>query len=167
MEILSEFIGEEAAQAKATEMGFADVAAMGKETGYYFWNVSGVPTLNPYVLSTEEGKNDVNGDYYEFVRNPYYWKVDADGQQLPYVDKMEITRISDASQGLLYVLDGTTTVASVGWQDMATLSENAESGGYRIVEWDSSSWSDLPSELQLNQTVEDEDLRALFSYNFV
>ena len=160
--ILPEFIGEEAAQAKAEEMGFADVATMGKETGYYYWNVPGVPTLNPWVLSTEPGKSDVEGDYFEFVRNPYYWKVDQNGQQLPYVDKIEYTKISDASQVLIKTLAGEVTIADAGWNDIETLTENADSVGYHIVQWPSSSWGHAASQLELNQTAPDEDYRALF-----
>ena len=160
--ILPEFIGEEAAQAKAEEMGFADVAAMGKETGYYFWNVPGIPTLNPYVLSTAAGKDDTNGDYFEYVRNPYYWKVDQNGQQLPYVDKIEYTKISDVSQVLIKTLAGELTIADAGWADIETLTENADSVGYHIVHWPNSSWADAASQLELNQTAPNEAYRALF-----
>lgn len=160
--ILPEFIGEEAAQAKAEEMGFADVATMLKETGYYYWNYAGIPTLNPWVLSEEAGKNDVNGDYFEYVRNPYYWKVDQNGQQLPYVDKIEYTKISDISQILIKTLAGELTIADANWDDIETLTENADSVGYRIVQWPNSSWAHAASQLELNQTAPDEDYRALF-----
>ena len=160
--VLAEFIGEEEAAAKATEMGFADIASLGKETGYYFWNVAGIPTLNPYILSRETGKNDVNGEYYEYVRNPYYWKVDQEGNQLPYVDKLEYTKLSDESQGLIKVLAGEVTIATVAWADIETIQENADSVGYSIIQWTNSMWADGSSQLALNQTAEDEDLRNLF-----
>ncbi len=143
-------------------MGFSDVKALGKNTGYYFWNVSGIPTLNPYVLSTEEGKNDTNGDYYEFVRNPYYFKTDQAGNQLPYVDKIEYTKIAEASQELLKLLAGDLSFSFPAWKDIETVSENAESVGYTINQWPNSLWADTPSQLQLNQTVEDDTLRGLF-----
>ena len=41
------------------------------------------------------GKNNVKGEYYEFVRNPYYWKTDANGQQLPYMDKIVYTTVQN------------------------------------------------------------------------
>ena len=160
--ILPEFIGEEAAQKKAEEMGFSDVAKMGSETGYYFWNVAGIPTLNPWVLSTEAGKNDVNGSYFEYVRNPYYWKVDQNGQQLPYVDKIEYTLISDDSQFLTKILAGEVTIADAGWNDIETLTENADKVGFHIVQWANSSWGAANAQLELNQTAPDEDYRALF-----
>lgn len=161
--ILPEFVGEEKANEIAIQMGFSDAAAMGKETGYYYWNVSGVPTLNPYVLSTEAGKNDVNGDYYEFVRNPYFWKVDQEGNQLPYIDQMEITKIAEDSQNLLKLLAGETTInAGISWSDVETVQENAESVGYDLLQWENTMWADGASQLQLNQTATDDDLRNLF-----
>ncbi len=160
--ILPEFVGEEKALEIATEMGFSDVKSMGKNTGYYFWNIAGIPTLNPYVLSTEDGKSDTNGEYYEYVRNPYYWKTDQAGNQLPYVDKIEYTKISDESQNMLKLLAGETSFNFVGWADIETVSENADSVGYSIAQWPNSSWGDLASQLQLNQTVEDEELRGIF-----
>jgi peptide/nickel transport system substrate-binding protein len=160
--ILPEFVGEEKANEIANEMGFSDAVAMGKETGYYFWNVAGIPTLNPYVLSTDKGKSDVSGEYYEYVRNPYYFKTDQAGNQLPYVDKIEYTKIADESQGLLKLLGGEVSFSFVKWTDIGTVNENAEKVGYRIVQWPNSLWGDLASQLQLNQSVADEDLKALF-----
>jgi peptide/nickel transport system substrate-binding protein len=161
-QILPEFVGEEKADEIAKEMGFSDVVAMGKNTGYYFWNVPGVPTLNPYVLSTEDGKSDTNGDYYEFVRNPYYWKTDQAGNQLPYVDKIEYTKIADESQGLIKILAGESSIATAKWADIETINENAEAVGYTIEQWPNTLWADTASQLQLNQTATDIDLRALF-----
>lgn len=160
--ILPEFVGDEKAAQIAADMGYSDTASMLKDTGYYFWNVSGVPTLNPYVLSTEEGKNDVNGDYYEFVRNPYYWKVDQEGNQLPYIDSMNYSKISDESQTLIKTLAGEITITTAAWADIETLTENAETVGFNIYQWPNSSWADNASQFELNQTAPDEAKRAVF-----
>ena len=160
--ILPEFIGQDAAEKKAKEMGFSDAKKMGKETGYYFWNVSGIPTLNPYVLSTEPGKNDTNGTYWEFVRNPYYWKVDQEGKQLPYVDSIQWTKISDDSQSLIKILAGEVDFATAGWADIETLSANANKVGYKIYQWATSGWSDTASQVELNQTAPNLSERKLF-----
>ena len=105
---------------------FSDAAKAGKELLYYFWNYSGVPTLNPYVLSTEAGKNDVKGDYYEYVRNPYYWKVDTAGQQLPYIDKITYTAIQNTDQSLLLLLDGTVDFQTGDMASIATIKSDAK-----------------------------------------
>lgn len=159
-EILAEFIGAEEAEKLAIERGFADAATMGQYTGYYFWNVPGLPTLNPYILSEEAGKGDVTGSYFEFVRNPYYWKTDSEGNQLPYMDKVAYTLVSsEGDQELLNLLDGTSDIMTVGMADIATVQD---SGTININAWVSAAWSDMASQLQLNQTVDDMQKRELF-----
>lgn len=133
--LLPEYMGEDAAKAKATDMGYASVAEMLRETVVKAWNTKGVPTLNPYVLSEEEGADDVKGNYYEFVRNPYYWKVDATGKQLPYMDRLGFTRISDESQKMLLTTEGFLTVGLLTAEQVAEAQTGAERGAYKVITW--------------------------------
>ena len=67
------------------------------------------------------------------VRNPYYWKVDTDGNQLPYMDRIVYQMVSDPQvlllktmQGQIDMMDqyiGTATNKSV-------LYDNQKQGGY-------------------------------------
>ena len=155
----------EAALAKAKEIcgvEFADVSKAGKEMLYYFWNYSGIPTLNSFVLSTEVGKSDVKGDYYEFVRNPYYWKVDAQGQQLPYIDKITYTAIQNVDQSLMLLLDGTVDFQTVGMDSLATIMSDAQVK-INIYEWSGSDWGNGGTQLHCNLSIADEKLNALFN----
>ena len=148
------------AEAKAIcGVEFSDVGKAGKELLYYFWNYSGVPTLNPYVLSTEAGKNDIKGEYYEFVRNPYYWKVDAAGQQLPYIDKIVYTTVSNVDQQLMLLLDGTVDYQTVGMESIPTIQESKTE--INIYEWAGSDWG--ATQLHFNLNVDDANLKALFN----
>ena len=140
---------------------FSDVGKLGKEMLYYFWNYPGIPTLNPYVLSTEEGKNSVKGEYYEFVRNPYYWKVDAAGQQLPYIDKIIYTTVSNVDQQLMLLLDGTVDYQTVGMDSIQTIMESETK--INIYEWSGADWGDVGTQLHFNLNIEDEDHKALFN----
>ena len=150
------------AEAKAIcGVEFADTGAAGKALLYYFWNYAGVPTLNPYVLSTEEGKNDVKGQYYEYVRNPYYWKVDAAGQQLPYIDKIVGVTVANADQKLMLLLDGTVDFDTVGMDAIPTIQESETE--INIIEWAGADWADIRSQLHFNLNVDDANLRALFN----
>lgn len=36
-----------------------------------------------------------------YRRNPYYWKVDAAGNQLPYINEIRTTRIVDVVKATL------------------------------------------------------------------
>ena len=140
---------------------FSDVGKMGKEMLYYFWNYPGIPTLNPYVLSTEEGKNSIKGEYYEFVRNPYYWKVDTAGQQLPYIDKIIYTTVSNVDQQLMLLLDGTVDYQTVAMESIPTILESETA--INIYEWSGGDWGDVGTQLHFNLNVEDEHLNALFN----
>lgn len=50
----------------------------------------GKVTLGAWVL-----EEYVPGEKFVLVRNPYYWKVDKDGKQLPYFDRIEIREVED------------------------------------------------------------------------
>ncbi|MCB0121499.1 MAG: hypothetical protein KDE58_04605, partial [Caldilineaceae bacterium] len=41
-----------------------------------------------------------------YVRNPYFWKIDTDGNQLPYIDEVRETRVADAEAALLKTIAG-------------------------------------------------------------
>lgn len=160
--VLPEFIGEEAAEALATEMGYSDVAAMGKDTGYYYWNIPGRPMLRPWIIEADSANGNPDGEYFVMTRNPYYWKVDETGQQLPYLDEFRLTKVSDESQMLLKILDGSSDFRNMNYTDYSVLYENKEKGGYELLEWNNIQWSATVAELQLNQTIQDEKLRDLY-----
>ncbi len=139
---------------------YKDAADAGKKLLYYFWNEPGVPTLNPYVLSTEEGKNNVKGEYYEYIRNPYYWKTDAQGQQLPYIDKIVGVTVSNVDQELMLLLDGTVDFQTVGMDAVETV---LNAGNINVYEWSGDKWGDTGTQLHLNLGIADANLNALFN----
>lgn len=93
---------------------------------------------NPNVPTPCAWRNiDSNtGAVMRFERNPYYWKVDTAGNQLPYIDSMEICFHSDGQACLLKALAGEVDfqyreIASL--TNYPTLSQGADKGGYRLV----------------------------------
>jgi peptide/nickel transport system substrate-binding protein len=57
------------------------------------WQHPEVPTLNAWLMVSYYGKDsEVTA-----VRNPYYWKIDPAGNQLPYIDKLHYV-IEDDTQ---------------------------------------------------------------------
>lgn len=161
--------GNDAAVIAATKelcgVEFADSASAGKELLYYFWNYSGVPTLNPFVLSTEAGKSDVKGEYYEFVRNPYYWKTDAEGNQLPYIDKIIYTTTQNVDQELMLLLDGTVDFQTIAINDAPTVldAENTSGQKINIYEWAGVEWGSVPHQVHFNLAIADEKKAELFN----
>ena len=144
---------------------FSDIGKAGKEMLYYFWNYPGIPTLNPFVLSTEEGKNSIKGEYYEFVRNPYYWKVDAKGQQLPYMDKIVYTTVQNETQTLMLLLDGTVDYQTIDVKDAPTVLDAETTSGTKInlYQWAPTYWGSGAYQLHLNLGIADEQKNALFN----
>ena len=57
------------------------------------WNNPDVPTLNAWVLDGVYGKDDP----LIAKRNPYYWKIDPAGRQLPYIDRVSMTLVPSKS----------------------------------------------------------------------
>ena len=94
----------------------ATVKDLGKELTYYFWNVGGMPTLNSFVLRAGESRNDT---VCHMDRNAYYFKVDAQGQQLPYCDAIVFNKTSADGQDQLMFRSGEIDIVEVGMDDIS------------------------------------------------
>ncbi len=104
------------AQAKGVDK--ATVKDLGKELTYYFWNVGGIPTVNSFCLRAGESRSDT---VVHMDRNPYYFKVDAKGQQLPYCDAIVFTKTSADGQDQLMFRSGEVDLIGVAMQDIASI----------------------------------------------
>jgi peptide/nickel transport system substrate-binding protein len=70
-------------------------------------------------------------------RNAYYWKVDTEGNQLPYIDVLDVALISDAEIRTLEASQGKFEAsfrATDNPNDLPFLLEQAEANGYHIHE---------------------------------
>ena len=89
----------------------------------------GIPTLNTFVFDRE----DSFGNKY-FVRNPYFFKVDTAGNQLPYVDGLQRILVEDLQVQDLRAIAG--DYSHFGWGKLLsvpTYRDNEEAGGYRTA----------------------------------
>ena len=83
------------------------------------------PVLYAWVMESSANNRQI------YVRNPYYWKVDAEGKQLPYVDYVESAYIEDEENFTLSILAGDVDFSGVISADNMTLYlENEEKGNY-------------------------------------
>jgi peptide/nickel transport system substrate-binding protein len=87
----------------------------------------GFPMLNPWILTT------ANDTMYTYTRNPYYFKIDAAGNQLPYVDKLESYRVESIEMLELKMFAGEVdyNLNEVGVNNLPLFKEN-EKNGYTI-----------------------------------
>ena len=122
--------------AKEKGVDKATVKDLGKELTYYFWNVGGMPTLNSFVLRAGESRSDT---VCHMDRNAYYFKVDAEGQQLPYCDAIVFTKTSAEGQDQLMFRSGEIDMLEVAMQDIASIladmGDKASLRQFASVDW--------------------------------
>lgn len=94
------------ADSMAQEMGFPSWSAMFGNKGIITypgnWQNSELPNLNAWHLVQAFGE----GTRLVAERNPYYWKVDTEGRQLPYIDRLVFDIIEDNEVMLLKATNG-------------------------------------------------------------
>lgn len=75
---------------------------VGMSEGVLHWQNPDLPTMRPWRL--REPLRDTGRVVFE--RNPYYWKVDPDGSQLPYLDRVVYQVVQDEEVMLTRALNG-------------------------------------------------------------
>ena len=98
-----------------------------------WWQTPGYPCLFAWCLTelSDDGQN------YTYGRNPYYWRVDTAGNQLPYIDEIAVEIVSDEQTRILNCSQGKYDTAfriCGSPNEIPFLMENAEKGGYHLLE---------------------------------
>ncbi len=96
------------------------------------------------------------------TRNPYYWKVDPAGNQLPYIDEIRIDLVENAEAVNLKAINGEIDFQfrDIQISKFSLLQENKAKNGYRVLQWPDASGSKIG--FFVNQSIADPDLRPLF-----
>jgi peptide/nickel transport system substrate-binding protein len=124
---------------------------------FYQARFLGFPKLNPWITS------DPTTDAIIMERNPYYHKVDAEGQQLPYMDSINSSLVQNAEMAVMKIISGEVDFVSGGAQgaavkDMPILKENEDNGGYNVILQD---MHVTPVDLYINLTYDDPVWRSI------
>jgi len=117
------------------------------------------PTLNPWLIK------EVGSGSALWVRNPYYWRVDTDGNQLPYVDSLLVTIVQS--------LDNTVAVKAMageddwdsqglGVSDYPVLKQKEAQGGFKVYLYPDTATSTALG-FALNYTLQDPVLNKIFN----
>ncbi len=123
-----------------------------------FWENPECPTLAPWMLESFEA-----GKRWVFTRNPYYYAVDTEGNQLPYIDRIDEIQVEDAEVQKLTIMQGGVDYIHfhrLALADVSVLKENEAKGDYEVRFWDSGSGTGMM--YFWNHDVQDENLRALY-----
>ena len=95
------------------------------------------PTMTGWRLTAYK-----EGQYLSWERNPFYWVVDREGGQLPYVDKMIMNAIQDPEVGKLQIQQGKLDYvdgrfASLSLGDVSGIKNTSARSGMVVNLWDS------------------------------
>ncbi|MEC5398404.1 ABC transporter substrate-binding protein [Uliginosibacterium sp. H1] len=97
------------------------------------WGNPDKPTVDPWII-----KEPYGGGVTRVVmeRNPYFWQVDTAGNQLPYIDRLQINIISEVESIVLASINGQLDFQHrhiYAIQNRPVLAENQQKGGYKLM----------------------------------
>lgn len=151
-----------------------DANALAEEEGYDSWvgafefHYTGqtgqtdfdpnLPVLKPWVL---EQIDEFGNKFY--VRNPYYWKVDTEGNQLPYIDRQIRLLLTEPEVVLLNVQSGDIDYGFYNLEvsDLPVIVAGEEEGNYTTIMWPADQGA--MTKYQFNITVSDPVLNEIFN----
>jgi peptide/nickel transport system substrate-binding protein len=109
------------------------------------WHASVMPPTIPSVIE----------------RNPYYFLVDPEGNQLPYIDRMRFDVVENIDILNLKAVAGAVDMQmrNLSWENLPLFYENAEQGDYHVIQWTMAEGSQCCFHFNLNH--EDPGLREL------
>jgi peptide/nickel transport system substrate-binding protein len=142
--------------------------ALASQAGFDFWyqyfgqrNNSGQnterPTLRAYISHRDTPQMSFH------VRNPYYHAVDPEGNQLPYLDGINMDRAADLAVFDAKVVGGTYDFAAFQLRilNYATYADGAAASGSRMILWESGKGGEVVYNVNMNWA--DEEWREVFS----
>lgn len=118
------------------------------------------PTMTGWRLKEyREGRSLV------WERNPFYWCVDREGNQLPYVDSLVMTLLQDHEVGMVQIRNGKYDYVdgpffSIDLSQVSSLHRAQNTAGMDVLLWDSGSGTG--SCYYLNYDDRDDQRRAVF-----
>lgn len=107
-----------------------------------------LPSLQPWIPVRA-----LSGNSYVFQRNPYYHRVDRNGRQLPYIDRV-IMNLADSRLIPAKSNAGESDLQAKGlsFSDLTVLKQGEGRSGYRTLLWPISSGSQIALYPNLNYT---------------
>lgn len=146
------------ANADAESEGYVDWAEMFNSRAVRWENV-GFPTLGAWILveaPAEEGRAVAD-------RNPYYWKVDPEGRQLPYIDRVISPLVENEELMLLQATNGEVDMHVRHFNNVTNkpiLAASRDKGGYHFFNLINSYENQMV--IALNLTHQDPIKREIF-----
>jgi peptide/nickel transport system substrate-binding protein len=142
-----DFAEPEALKQRVKQASQRDWAALhNRKNNMYRNDNPELPTLDPWRLITKPPS-----ERFVFERNPYYHRVDAEGRQLPYIDKV-VFQIADSKLIPAKTGAGESDLQAryLRFDNYTFLKESEARSGYRVLLWDTETGSQLALYPNLN-----------------
>jgi peptide/nickel transport system substrate-binding protein len=127
-QFLPKYAGQEAVDKMAADAGFDNWVTFYLERSNGFRNVD-LPTMAAWKLV-----KPITGDLWEYERNPYSIWMDEAGNQLPYIDRIVLTKGEDLEVLNLRAIAGEydSMARHIDLTKLPVLLENQEKGDYTV-----------------------------------
>jgi peptide/nickel transport system substrate-binding protein len=118
-----------------------------------------LPTMSPWMLTTK----DPSAATMVFERNPYFWAVDTAGNQLPYIDTVQVNIVGSPDvakmRGVAGEEDMQISTIMENFSDYPLFAENVGTGNYKV-------FTSFPAEpnamnIHINSQPKDAGKRAI------
>ncbi len=113
------------------------------------------PSLGPWIA-----ENDITNELFLMTRNPYFFATDPEGNQLPYLDKIQHRLFETPDVFNLWIVNGEIDFQArhVTFGDFTLYKESEDQGDYRVLLGINASHLAL----QPNETTKNEKVREFF-----
>lgn len=125
------------------------------------WGNAEKPTIDPWVVEEPYTGGTTR---MTMRRNPFFWQVDTEGNQLPYIDRVNFSIAQDIEGLMLEVISGRIDIQERHIEALANkpvAARNAQRGNYRLFETINSSSQAMM--IYPNLTHKDPVLRQIFN----
>jgi peptide/nickel transport system substrate-binding protein len=117
-----------------------------------------IPVMGPWVTTQALG----TGSVVLLERNPYYWKVDPSGNQLPYIDQITALKYEDEQTRTLAMLNGELDhVGSASNEDRPLFHDAQDQGKPLQIKYPQETTS-VTAAIHFNRTIEDPVKAEIF-----
>ena len=127
------------ANTMAEDAGFEDWTELFDYKGQASFNPE-KPMITPWKFTNLLGDQVVMSE-----RNPYFWAVDEAGNQLPYLDGIQLTLVENTELGILSAVQGGIDLQArhIQLDQFPPLKEGEADGGYKLLTWPAFGGSDV------------------------
>ena len=143
---------------KVKEAGFDNWWELFQDKNYV---CGGVPMNPDLPCLTAYRLKQISSSRRILERNPYYWKVDTEGNQLPYIDKIKTDLVSNKELVNGKILDGNVDFAvfNTDVRNYPMYKKYEEKSGYKTI-----LLNGLPNSViyMINMTHQEPELRKIF-----